>query len=57
MPGPRATNRRTQVAAPNNPNKKTAARLKARIEGFSQMVSRPGEGLQYHKPGSQNRNK
>lgn len=55
MPGPCAKNRTTRAAAPNTPARKTARRLKARQDGFSQSNDKYRGG--FHLAGSQNRNK
>ena len=55
MPGPKATNRARRAAAPNSPNKKTAARLARRQAEFTDR--NPQNGQKMHKPGSQNRKK
>ncbi len=55
MPGPKATNRKTQTAAQNSPNRKTKARLQARIDLFQPRNLQNGQEM--HMPGSQNRKK
>lgn len=58
MPGPKSTPKASFKFPVGKPNRKRAARLKARQSDYDDLLRKDATlAVCYHKPGSQNRNK